>query len=212
MNESQISQLGNQYKLYLNTAKSLIAEVEAYFERCPLELFNEIRAFNDHIARSFAEGVNETYINDQMKSAKGHMQRLLLDCYKNVNLYFHDKIEKFEKRIKRIDVAKINNGQFFPEYDRLHRDVIQKVRHAKTMETKDIPSEEKYMNYESSANAYKSLSTFIDDNSARILNAKIKFWGLKSFKVLITIGTLILGAVIAELLHPIITDVLNLPK
>lgn len=41
------------YVHYCEVIKPLIARIEALSEKIPLPLFNEIRAFNDHIARCY---------------------------------------------------------------------------------------------------------------------------------------------------------------
>lgn len=41
------------YKIYNETIKLLIADIEARTQKFPIEIFNEIRSFNDHVARCY---------------------------------------------------------------------------------------------------------------------------------------------------------------
>lgn len=51
-------QLASFYKIYNETIKPLMAEIEVRYASFPTPIFNEIRAFNDHIARCYVEGVS----------------------------------------------------------------------------------------------------------------------------------------------------------
>lgn len=193
MNESQILELGTQHKLYLFAVKPLIAEVEVYYQRFPNELFNEIRAFNDHVARCFSDDASNEFVDEQLRKAKGHIHRILLDCYKFINVFFYRQHERFEKQTKNINLLTIQNGKFFVRYKGLLTSALNSVREAKIKECTNITDEDKFKYYENSTNAYRELITFIDDNRADINLAKRKFWAQAGFKVFSYILAIILG-------------------
>ena len=57
MNKQNLAFLFSLYEEYIYTVKALIAEVELKYESFPLSIFNEIRSFNDHIARCVDKGM-----------------------------------------------------------------------------------------------------------------------------------------------------------
>ena len=70
------------YEAYNNVIKPLIAEIEVRYEQFPIVIFNEIRAFNDHIARCYIRPDDNVWTNSQIRKAQSHIERMILDCYK----------------------------------------------------------------------------------------------------------------------------------
>lgn len=66
MNTLQQNKITTLYNQYNTIIKPLMAEIEAREERMPLPIFNEIRAFNDHIARCYLEGTHSERINNEL--------------------------------------------------------------------------------------------------------------------------------------------------
>jgi len=117
-------------KLYLEfskTVKPLIATVEAEREEFPIGILNEVRAFNDHIARCFAEKNDKDYVNQQLDKARNHITRICLDCYKILIFTYKDRIDHFNKINKKVDLGMVSDGIFFQSLTRLSRDSIGKV-------------------------------------------------------------------------------------
>lgn len=58
-----------------------------------LGINNEIRALNDHIARCYSESENITSQQrmEQLSKAEGHVRRLILDCFKQLNMDLFSK-------------------------------------------------------------------------------------------------------------------------
>ena len=82
MNHESLGVIEECYVSYCSVIKPLIAQIEARSEKLPLQLFNEIRAFNDHIARCFYNSPSEEYIIQQTDKAQRHISRLALDSLK----------------------------------------------------------------------------------------------------------------------------------
>lgn len=139
MNPSQVpfEDIKACYQQYCGVIKPLIAQIEATSEKIPLQLFNEIRAFNDHIARCFYQNPTEVYIAEQIQKAERHIVRMTLDCFKCLNVIQYQRIELFEQQTSQIDLTVIDNGIFYPEYSRLKVEAAQLVRNAKQQEATD---------------------------------------------------------------------------
>lgn len=96
-NSKQIIALYDDYNTII---KPLIAEVEARTEQFPLPLFNEIRALHDHIARCYFKDITPEQRNVEIHKAERHVLRIILDCYKCLNLSIHDSVLLFEKQTR----------------------------------------------------------------------------------------------------------------
>jgi len=119
MDAQYSSQITLLYRTYNDVIKPLIAEIEIRYEKFPTPVFNEIRAFNDHVARCHRENISNLDIENELRKAKGHIERIILDCYKFLNVALHKiVIKRFDKRTKGVDLGAINNGAFFIFYSR----------------------------------------------------------------------------------------------
>ncbi|MDO5341871.1 MAG: hypothetical protein Q4F69_05395 [Bacteroidia bacterium] len=72
MTGSEQQTLAALYKRYNVVIKPLIAEIEARSEKMPLPLFNEIRAFNDHVAHCYLENADSKMVGDELEKAGRH--------------------------------------------------------------------------------------------------------------------------------------------
>ncbi|MDR3365870.1 MAG: hypothetical protein LBO71_02750 [Prevotellaceae bacterium] len=134
MNSLQ-SKLAPLYEIYSSTIKPLIAAIEVQQEKQPSQLYNEIRAFNDHVARCYRKGITDDEVDIQAAKAMGHLERLALDCYKFLHVYYHDKaVIKFEKEVRKVDLSTVSNGEFYLRYRRLRTNIFQSLREAKQKE------------------------------------------------------------------------------
>ena len=161
------------YQDYNLVIKPLIAEVEARTEQFPLPLFNEIRALHDHIARCYSDTITEVQIESEIHKAERHVTRIMLDCYKCLNLSLHDEVLLFEKQTKHIDLTVLQNGTFYPKYRTLYMNAIQTVRKAKTLESQDTNAA--LDTYQQSYNIYCDLEGMIDAVTPDLHWARIRF-------------------------------------
>lgn len=181
--------LGDLYGDYRNVIKPLLAEIEANYQKFPTALLNEIRAFNDHISRCYYQNTSEEEISKQLEKARSHIDRMILDCYKYLNVYYSDKIKKIEKQIKNIDITSIDNGEFYINYSKLKQEAINKVKVAKKEENKTKINS--FQNYEQSYNAYTELDDFVTSNLSKIMWARAKFYTNKIVVAIIWVLSLI---------------------
>ncbi len=189
----QLEKIAALYVNYNEVIRPLISEIEARQEIFPAPLFNEIRAFNDHIARCYLSGKKEVQINEEISKADGHINRITLDCFKYLDVFLFEKVKRFERNTRNIDISVLDNGAFYPDFCQLQKEAVKYVREAKKTESFDIV---KSLNlYQFAYNTYCKLEEKIDDKSGEIQWAKIRF----SVKRVIKTTLWILAALISGL-------------
>lgn len=186
------------YKDYNNVIKPLIAEVEARTEQFPLPLFNEIRALHDHISRCYSEGATNDSIEEDVVKAQRHSLRIMLDCYKYLNLTLHDEVTLFECETKHIDLTVLQNGTFYPKYKEMRSNAIKLVRKAKTEEPLD--SVKALDTYQLSYNAYTEIETLIDSVYTDVHWARVRFSVRRGINILLWLLSAVLSGIISILL------------
>lgn len=194
MNKEQQDKLTKLYLTYLDIIKPLLAEIESQYEKFPTPIYNELRSFTDHISRCYNKDITDKEINSQLEKAERHIHRIILDSYKFLNVLYHDKIEKFEKETKHIDLTSISNGDFYIKYKNLKNKAIAQVRLAKRCEYSNNGID--YSEYEKAYNCFIELDEFISKNLTNVNWAKAKFYTSKIISFLGWIIALILTAVI----------------
>ena len=186
------------YKEYNMVIKPLIAELEARTEQFPLPLFNEIRALHDHIARCYSERISSNQVDSEIHKAERHVTRIMLDCYKCLNLSLHDEVLLFECQTKNVDLTVLQNGTFYPKYKTLRTKATKMVRKAKSLESLDTQSA--LDTYQNSYNLYCDLENVIQEVVPDLHWARIRFSVRKSMQVLLWILSAIASGVISIIL------------
>ncbi len=173
-NDKVIELLTESYAKYNLVVKILLADVEAKWEALPEQILNEIRAYNDHIARCFVKDTSQEQIEDEIEKASGHLTRTELDCFKLLNVYQKKQIERFEKKNRRVNLNSVNDGLFIVEYHRIYKEVRKTIKEAKLKE-----SYEKQVSlelFEKGYNLYSELVELIQKNRRGITHARVKYW------------------------------------
>ena len=186
------------YKEYNMVIKPLLAEIEARTEQFPLPLFNEIRALHDHIARCYSERISSNQVDSEIHKAERHVTRIMLDCYKCLNLSLHDEVLLFERQTKNVDLTVLQNGTFYPKYKTLRTKATKMVRKAKSLESLDTQSA--LDTYQNSYNLYCDLENVIEEVVPDLHWARIRFSVRKSMQVLLWILSAIASGVISIIL------------
>lgn len=186
------------YKEYNMVIKPLIAELEARTEQFPLPLFNEIRALHDYIARCYSERISSNQVDSEIHKAERHVTRIMLDCYKCLNLSLHDEVLLFERQTKNVDLTVLQNGTFYPKYKTLRTKATKMVRKAKSLESLDTQSA--LDTYQNSYNLYCDLENVIEEVVPDLHWARIRFSVRKSMQVLLWILSAIASGVISIIL------------
>lgn len=200
MNEEKIRVL---YSDYNTVIKPLIAEIEARIEQFPLPLFNEIRALHDHIARCYLDEINEEQITQEIIKAERHIVRIILDCYKYLNLSLHESLLLFERQTKNVDLTVLKNGTFYPYYKSLRMEAIDAVRKAKLLESSNTKLA--LDAYQDSYNIYVELEELIEEVGTDVHWARIHFTVHKSVNVFLWFLSAVASGVISVFLANIVS-------
>lgn len=195
MTQQDRAHIEDCYVRYCAVIKPLIANIESLSEKIPLPLFNEIRAFNDHIARCYYLNPDDNFIKEQISKAERHVERITLDCFKCLNVILYQRIELFERQTKNVDLTVIDNGEFFPEYSRMKLEAANLVKLAKLEEAKS--SEQALDYYQVSYNVYTALAEKIDSVSEKAKWAKVRFTSKRIITVIAWIVSVAISAVLS---------------
>lgn len=195
MTHQDRAQIEDCYVRYCAVIKPLIANIESLSEKIPLSLFNEIRAFNDHIARCYYLDPDEDFIKEQITKAQRHIERITLDCFKCLNVILYQRIELFERQTKNVDLTVIDNGEFFPEYSRMKLNAANFVRLAKLEEARN--SERALDFYQDSYNVYTRLVEKIDSVSEKVKWAKVRFTSKRIITIIAWVVSVIISAILS---------------
>lgn len=202
MNPNFFERLTPLYSKYNNVIKPLIAEIEVRFESFPTSIFNEIRAFNDHVSRCYLKPNDEEWINNQIHKAEGHIERIILDCYKFLNVSLYDSvIKKFDKEYKGVDLSSINNGDFLIQHKKITREIIVRLKEAKSKEVSEDKSESIAI-YEEVHNKYTELEDLIEKNCRNLFWAKGKFYTNRILKIILWFISAIVSGIVSTCLLP----------
>ena len=126
--------LSELFTIFNQTIKPLIADIETKYQECLPSIFNEIRSFNDHIARCYIEGISDTQLNKEIERAISHINRITFDSYKILIIWFHDYFNSFKADF---DISLIDNGEFAPYFYKKQSEGRELAREAKRNETYD---------------------------------------------------------------------------
>lgn len=209
MNKSEtISKIQSCYEQYCGIIKPLIAQIEASSEKMPLPLLNEIRAFNDHVARCYYGNPSEEYIEEQVDKAVRHIVRMTLDCFKCLNVIQYQKIETFESHTRNVDLTVIDNGLFYPEYSRLKVEAERKVKDAKIAEASNL--DEALNLFQESYNLYSRITELIDSVREKTKWAKVRFTTRRWLTIIGWIVSVLISAVVSAIFScEIISSILS---
>ena len=194
-NEERLTDLLAEYR---NVAKPLMEELFQRIGEYPVNCQNEIRALNDHIARCYRENVTEDSISKELDKAAGHIQRLVYDCLKQLNVLMFEDIERTERLTYSYKWLYIDKGRFWKQYvDHKQAAVLCEVEAKKQESLNPTLSvdkyQEAYLHYVEIDNMF---STFTDDLKAsrwyKMVSTFMKGWKWLGVTVLVAVITAVL--------------------
>lgn len=195
MTDSEQQVVAALYKRYNVVIKPLIAEIEARSEKMPLPLFNEIRAFNDHVAHCYLENADSKMVGDELEKAGRHINRITLDCFKCLNVILYEKLEVFERQTRNVDLTVLDNGCFYPEYKRLRKEAASYVKEAKLKE--GVCLQEALGNYQEAYKCYVKIDELVDCRTEDVKWAKVRFRVKKVVTVVLWVLSVLLSALVS---------------
>ena len=130
------------YNIYNNDIKDAIIFIESEYHKFPVPFLNEIRAAQDHFSRCLSYPLDNSdwniYVTGQLKKAKGHYDRCLLDCYKYIWYRYGSHLSRTHFIPKVCGkLQDIDNGDFYKEYKRLQKLAKECNKKARKTETTD---------------------------------------------------------------------------
>lgn len=130
------------YNIYNNDIKDAIIFIESEYHKFPVPFLNEIRAAQDHFSRCLSYPLDNSdwniYVTGQLKKAKGHYDRCLLDCYKYIWYRYGSHLSRTHFIPKVFGkLQDIDNGDFYKEYKRLQKLAKECNKKARKTETTD---------------------------------------------------------------------------
>jgi hypothetical protein len=141
-------------------------------------------------------------VDTQIKKAEGHIERIILDCYKFLNVNLYDSvIKKFDRDYKGVDLSNINNGEFVINYKQITKEIVIKLKEAKSKEILEDKGESIAL-YEEVHNKYTKLEDLISENSRNLCWAKGKFYVRRVYKILLWLLSAIISGIISSSLLP----------
>ena len=186
------------FSQYNNNIKPLIAEIEARGEVMPQPLFNEIRAFTDHIARYYRKDITDECMSNELDKANRHIVRITLDCFKCLNILLFKEIERFEHRTRNINLKAIDNGEFYPRYKQLRREAVDTVKRAKLEESLD--SNKALFLYDRAFNKYIEIETLLKNSTEEVKWARLHFSAYRAGKILLWLLSALLSGLLSLLI------------
>lgn len=160
------------YSEYTNKLKPLLAFEESVAQNFPGPILNEIRAVNDHVSRCYWVGKSDVDCLEEVRKAKGHLSRSILDAYKYLVIVYERKVQDFYSQYKDVCIAVVDDGKFLPELNRLHSIARDLAFQAKMEEAKAFPDKNlSYEAYEKAVIAYTEAEDYIVSHAEGLANA-----------------------------------------
>lgn len=136
----------------------------------PDHFLNEIRAMFDHMARCYRDDATPERKNEEMRKAEGHLQRFILDCFKQIITILKDNISRVERETYSSEWLRIDNGDFWKFYiSECQKGQAAEIE-AKKLESvdKDRALEQYQLSYES----YRSIEQMIRNKEPELKHSR----------------------------------------
>lgn len=159
----RISEILEEYR---NVAKPLMEDIYQRLGFYPVNCLNEIRALNDHIARCYREGIDNTQIGIELDKASGHVQRLVYDCLKQLNITLFEEIERVEKYTYSYRWLYIAEGTYWRDFVQHKRLAVHAAIEAKRQES--FNPQVAVNKYQEAYNHYIQVENLIEKYSVEI--------------------------------------------
>ena len=146
------------YKTYQDTIAPLIATLEVLDSEYPIEIFNEIRSIFLHLSRYKVQNSEK-----DVYTAKRHVKRAILDCYKYLCVSYGEKMDTFRDEYKEVNLSLADNGKFLPKLNELDDKAKNDLIKAKEfeiethLEDSEANDNKLYALYEEAYLSYKNL-------------------------------------------------------
>ena len=187
--EERLSAILTEFR---NTVKPLMNAVYIWNDsENPVNILNEIRALNDHIGRCYRDGIAEEQINKELGKAEGHLQRLVFECLKQLNLWLYYDIKDKESDNYSYLWLTEDGGKFWKQYVELKQIAIDAETEAKKQEAID-PVYASEM-FQAAYNSYLDIEALLGTHKDLLVKsrrynkiASFQKWGVFALVTLVT--------------------------
>lgn len=188
---------------YQANALPLLLRLEKMQGYIPVNCLNEIRALNDHVARCFRDSFDSDNVEVELSKSMGHVERLVLDCFKQLIIFVKDDIQSYEKKYFSTLWYYWNDGEFWKEYCNLKVAGEQLEIDAKIKETAD--KTESLRQYEQAYQKFQKISDLLSHQNLRCSQwnryfNKVKKMGFWLMFTLITTIVVSIGKILVNLM------------
>lgn len=204
LTKEQNARIENLYKIYSFEIKPLTFYVERKYFKFPKGLLKEYRDVYDHLARCYEVSATDAFIEENLKKAENHFERIKLDIYKYACDYKRREFVKWKKKYSKYDMSAIDNGDFW-------KDVLAKEElgehtflAGRNVESKDI--NRACLLYKESFEIYGTIEEMIQSKRDLIIRVKVKFRAVSIYNQIIGfilgIAASIIASYIWQLFNP----------
>lgn len=166
------TRITNLYKNYSAEIKPLTYYVERKYFKFPKGLLKEYRDVYDHLARCFADDATEVIIEENLKKAENHFDRIKLDIYKYACDYKKREFVRWKKRCNKYDMQSIDNGDFWKDILDMEDEGEAKYFEGRKVEARDINEACRYLR--ESFEIYGNIDDLIEKKRELIVRVKVR--------------------------------------
>lgn len=185
------------YDAWQTVISPLVTQYEIMEAKFPVQILNELRAFTTHIARCYDPSINDAKIKRELNSAKRHIQRARLDCFKLLCDAYENEYKRFTQKYVNVDLTLIDNGDFSSRSSILLKECRDKALQANISEQKGNTIEDTFKKYETAFVAYNNLHDLLNSSMSKCVKLQHRmnrsiFWYRVSLFLSITVSILAL--------------------
>lgn len=186
------------HRQYIEIICPFIIELETDDCEYPVEIMNEIRAIETHLARADLSADNQIK-NQNITQAEHHVKRAILDCFKYSCLSLTLKHKQIRHDYRNADLHLIDNGKFLTELSEKEKSAKNSLITAKKAELSgNLQTDELYRLYEKAYQASAESFNFLEESLPKLefaqsiadKNKRSAFWGF-----IIGISGLVVGII-----------------
>ena len=161
------------YKEYATVLNPLIQNYEAVGGDFPIEILNEIRSIFSHLSKCYNGKASQKKIDTNVKKARNHLKRAVLDGFKYNILAYQRNVKAFEEKYNPV-LGLADNGTFVNVFWEKRLSCQESFKAAKLKESESDDVVEAYTFYEKAFNDYLEFNNLLAQKDKDLLSIKSK--------------------------------------
>lgn len=151
----------------------MLALVESLKGKFPGPILNELRAVQDHVSRCFTNDIAEVDALEEIRKAKGHLDRANMDCYKALLIICEKQLVDFKKEYEGVNLALVKDGEFLIKFQNDWDAARELAINARKMESEYFLDKLRaYAYYERAVEAYQDIEDYLKDCRPALIHVK----------------------------------------